>query len=95
MPPAWEWFNKKSFARETDRIPISNTNGKFFHENGLICAPWNRLAYNQIDGILGLHKDWFTAGWLNNSWTRGCTTLVSMAMVIHFKLQKEISIKQT
>lgn len=47
QPPAWHWYNPETQAldhpRDTPR-PIG-----FFHGKGVICAPWNRLAYKTID----------------------------------------------
>jgi hypothetical protein len=82
-PPAWHWFNPATGAiddrRDTPR------GGNFLHSNGVICAPWNRLAYSGIDPR-GPHGDWQIGAWQKNSYTGACRTLSAMALRIAHEL---------
>jgi len=57
-------------------IPIGGST--YFHTNGVLCAPWNRLTYSTIDSR-GPHNDWTVGDWKSNPQTRACTTLAAMA----------------
>jgi hypothetical protein len=46
-PPAWHWFNPTTSA--IDAKIDTPVGGNFLHGNGVICAPWNRLAYQSVD----------------------------------------------
>lgn len=76
MPPAWHWYNKQTKA--IDSPGDTPTGGTFFHGNGVICAPWNRLAYKHIDAR-GPHSDWTIGNWLSAKETAGTQTLAAMA----------------
>lgn len=58
VAPAWRFIDqaggspKSAFPAPGARQGI---NGSIFHSNGLICAPWNRLAYRELGGV---HDDW-------------------------------------
>jgi hypothetical protein len=84
-PPAWHWFNPAT-GRIDDRRDTPR-GGNFLHSNGVICAPWNRLAYATVDSR-GPHRDWQIGAWQNNSYTRACRTLSAMALRIACELLK-------
>jgi len=80
IPPAWHWLNPETGALgERAHTPVG---GNFFHGNGVICAPWNRLAYKSVDDR-GPHPDWAIEGdWKANAYTGAATTLAAMALRI-------------
>jgi hypothetical protein len=85
-PPAWHWFNpatgKIDDPRDTPR------GGNFFHGSGVICAPWNRLAYTAVDSR-GPHPDWEIGAWQNNPHNKACRTLSAMALRIAYEMIKK------
>ncbi len=57
-PPAWQFVDAAGASpRSAYPAPgnIAGISGSIFHPNGLICAPWNRLAYSELGGV---HNDW-------------------------------------
>lgn len=58
LPPAWRFLDPRN-GREIGRAayPMAGpfANGSVLHANGVICAPWNRLAYADKRGP---HADW-------------------------------------
>lgn len=84
QPPAWHWYNPATDA--IDRPVDTPQKGGFFHGKGVICAPWNRLAYTIVDQR-GPHSDWSLGDWLTNEKTGACRTLAAMAQRIHLELQ--------
>jgi hypothetical protein len=83
QPPAWRWCDAE--AKNTDR-PCDQPKGSgFLHTCGVICAPWNRLAYKAIDPR-GPHQDWTLGDWQNNAYTGGCRTLAAMALRVFVEL---------
>lgn len=84
LPPIWTWFNRKT---ATCHQPADTPKGAggYFHGSGRICAPWNRIAYKQVDPK-GPHQDWQLANWLTNPQTNGCTTLAAMALRVAVEL---------
>jgi len=77
QPPAWHWCD--TGGGRTD-LPSDRPQGSgFLHPNGVICAPWNRLAYKSVD-TRGPHQDWTIGDWQKNSHTGGCTTIAHMAL---------------
>jgi hypothetical protein len=85
MPPAWHWFNPVSGG--IDIRPETPRGGNFLNTSGVICAPWNRLAYKTVDSR-GPHSDWQIGAWQNNSYTGACRTLSAMALRIAHELMK-------
>lgn len=81
-PPAWHWCDADG---RTDRLADRPRGSGFLHGNGVICAPWNRLAYKGIDPR-GPHQDWALEDWRNNPQTGGCTTLGHMVLRIYVEL---------
>jgi hypothetical protein len=75
-PPAWHWSDPA--GQKTDTPQVTGLGGQFFHQSGVVCAPWNRLAYKSIDSR-GPHDDWSIGDWLSNEKTRQCVTLAAMA----------------
>ena len=76
-PPAWHWCDGEGGG--LDKRSNAPDGQDFLHSNGVICAPWNRLSYKEIDPR-GPHTDWVIADWRNNSKTGGCKTLSAMAI---------------
>jgi hypothetical protein len=85
IPPAWRWYNAES--QEIDQPRDTPKGGGFFHDAGVICAPWNRLAY-QSEDARGPHGDWAIGNWRANPQTGGCKTLAAMALRIAVELKK-------
>lgn len=87
LPPAWHWFNPTTGA--LDQPKDTPRGGNFLHGNGVVCAPWNRLAYKSVD-TRGPHDDWSIGDWQSNSYTKGCKTLAAMALRIAHELQTSL-----
>lgn len=82
-PPAWHWSDESGKRLDDPRY---TPEGKgFLHDSGRICAPWNRLAYRNVDPK-GPHADWTLADWATNAKTAECTTLSAMALRIYVEL---------
>lgn len=82
-PPAWHWYNPETKAIDAPRD--SPLGGNFFHSAGVICAPWNRLAYKGVDAR-GPHDNWTIGNWMTISETGGTRTLAAMATRIAHEL---------
>ena len=83
-PPAWHWCDCDGLGRDLpNNTPLGT---EFLHSNGVICAPWNRLAYKTIDPR-GPHAEWVPTDWRNNQYTRGCKTLCAMALRVAVELK--------
>jgi hypothetical protein len=58
LPPVWRFLHPHTGA-DIGRAAFPKAgafeNGSVLHSNGVICAPWNRLAYAAHGGP---HKDW-------------------------------------
>lgn len=83
-PPAWHWYNphtKKIDQHQDIPKPVG-----FFHSNGIICAPWNRLAYSSVDSR-GPHGEWVIGDWRSNPQNGACRTLSAMALRIGLELR--------
>lgn len=83
MPPTWRWCDAQGVNR--DQPQLSPRGSGFLHSAGVICAPWNRLAYRAIDSR-GPHAEWVLGDWRNNSYTQGCKNLGAMALRIYVEL---------
>jgi hypothetical protein len=83
VPPAWHWCNQE--GEQLDSRAHTPEGSGFLHSAGVVCAPWNRLAYKSVDQR-GPHQDWAIGDWRNNSHTGGCKTLSSMALRIYVEL---------
>ena len=83
-PPAWHWYNRET--RAIDNPCDTPKGGKFFHSHGVICAPWNRLAYTCRDSR-GPHNDWNIGNWVAVKETGGTRTLAAMAERIAYELR--------
>lgn len=86
-PPAWHWFNAQSGA--IDNPGDTPKGGNFFHSAGVICAPWNRLAYQAIDPR-GPHPEWNIGDWQSNPQNGACRTLSAMALRIAQELARNL-----
>lgn len=84
VPPVWHRYNAGSKA--IDQPSDTPTGGAFFHGAGVICAPWNRLAYRSEDAR-GPHSDWTIGAWRSNDKTGACRTLAAMALRIATELK--------
>ena len=61
MPPIWTFVHPTSRANIGKSAYPKPIRSSVLHGNGLVCAPWNRLAY-QVNG--GPHGDWGElSGW--------------------------------
>jgi len=84
QPPAWHWYNRET--KEIDAFGDTPTGGSFFHGSGVICAPWNRLAYKTKDPR-GPHNDWDIGNWMAVAQTGGTRTLAAMAERVAHELR--------
>jgi hypothetical protein len=87
QPPAWHWYNPATGL--LDQKADTPAHVGFFHSNGVICAPWNRLAYTAVD-TRGPHTDWNIGDWRANPKTGACRTLGAMALRIAQELQSRL-----
>ena len=83
-PPAWHWYNPET--KMIDAPCDTPLGGSFFHSSGVICAPWNRLAYKGVDAR-GPHDNWTIGNWMAIPETGGTRTLASMATRIAHELR--------
>jgi hypothetical protein len=83
-PAAWHWCDREGNGR--DVVTNAPMGSEFFHSSGVICAPWNRLAYKTIDPR-GPHGEWVPTDWRNNPYTKGCKTLCAMALRVAVELK--------
>lgn len=61
MPPAWRFLDPRTgldIGRPSFPAPGPFPGGSILHSNAVICAPWNRLAYQDKGGP---HNDWTDA----------------------------------
>jgi hypothetical protein len=87
LPPAWRWCDESGTAHDLDHLTPASGESAFLHSRGVICAPWNRLAYESEDAR-GPHGDWVVTGdWTKNSHTGQCRTLAAMATRIAIELR--------
>lgn len=86
QPPTWCWCNPKTHI--TGRPEDTPRGSGYFHSSGRICAPWNKIAYQQIDPQ-GPHSDWELANWRNNPRAVGHTKLLEMALRLSIELMSE------
>jgi hypothetical protein len=84
LPPAWHYRNPDSGV--LDAPADTPLGGGFLHSHGVICAPWNRLAYAQCDSR-GPHNEWDIGNWKTNTNTAGTKTLCAMALRIAYELR--------
>jgi hypothetical protein len=61
LPPIWRFLDPRTGAVVGPAAYPRPTGSSILHPNGLVCAPWSRLAY-QAEG--GPHPDWDApTGW--------------------------------
>lgn len=61
IPPAWRFVGPATgddIGLPAFPAPGSYPGGTVLHPNGLVCAPWNRLAYKTPENPSGVHEDW-------------------------------------
>lgn len=80
LPPIWRWCDHDGGALDMPHV-TPNGGSAFFHGNGVICAPWNRLAYSKVDSR-GPHGEWQISNWKAIPDTKECKTLAAMAIRI-------------
>ncbi len=90
-PPAWHFRNPQT--GELEHPAGTPRGGGFFHSSGVICAPWNRLAYRS-QWERGPHNDWTIGDWRANPSTGGAKTLSAMALRIYVELQSSYQGRQ-
>ena len=83
-PPIWRWCNPETHIPD-QLLDMPRGSGGYFHNSGRICAPWNRIAYSQVDPQ-GPHSDWQLENWMTNPKTGCCTTLPAMALRLAVEL---------
>lgn len=84
-PAAFHWSDETGTRlNQPQDTPLG---GGFLHGSGRICAPWNRLAYQQVDPR-GPHSDWDLAGWKANPKTGGTNTLAAMFLRVQHELRR-------
>ena len=83
VPPAWQFVDEAgNGARHA--FPAPGPSGSVFHQNAVICAPWNRLAYSELGGP---HGDWSGAtAWLSVQGNTRATTIADMLAIIRVNL---------
>lgn len=87
QPPAWRWTTGEPHHTTVIAIPGQLPGGisSMFHDNGTICAPFNRLAYKEHNGP---HNDWGgPLAWLSVRGQVSATVLGEMLaqIVLHLK----------
>jgi hypothetical protein len=85
-PPAWHWCDSQGTS--IDELRYAPQGSGFLHPNAVICAPWNRLAYQTVSSR-GPHGDWQIGDWKNNPYTKGCVTLAAMALRLSVELMSD------
>lgn len=85
LPPAWRFLDEAG-ASTRSAFPAQGAGpgGSVFHTQPVICAPWNRLAYQDAGGP---HDDWGGAtSWLTVSGVTRATTIADMLAVVRVHL---------
>lgn len=89
-PPAWRFVNPGT-DEEAVKFPaagqLPGTGGSIFHGNHVICAPWNRCAYQSHDPK-GPHNDWSITGWQEVSGYTRALTIADMLDQIRIHLRQ-------
>jgi hypothetical protein len=81
LPPARDAEEKSRRAEEKVKAPfpkgaaVPHVGSSIFHPHGIICAPFNLLAYHPHGGP---HTDWNAATWLDVRGNVRATTLAEM-----------------
>lgn len=61
LPPIWRFVDPRTGAMIGKAAYPQPNGASVLHSNGLICAPWSRLAYSSEGGV---HNDWGAlTGW--------------------------------
>jgi hypothetical protein len=85
LPPLWSFVQPGTDNSEKKWYPTAGENS-IFHSNGLICAPWNRLAYSDHGGP---HNDWSgPAAWLQVRNVSVCHSIPDMLASIDHHLRR-------
>lgn len=85
QPPMLDFEEADTGKRGTHRAYPWSSYDSFFHTEPIICAPFNRKAYQKV------HTNWQLAGWMNSTeqgvqWSQ-FSTMPSMLLVIHKRLR--------
>jgi hypothetical protein len=91
-PPAWRVVELGTNEPTVDHFPAATPSagiaGSVFHGNKLICAPWNRLAYQECNPS-GPHGNWGgPTAWLQVGEGPRATELAEMLELIHAHLRQ-------
>ena len=91
-PPAWRVVelgtNVPTVAHFPAATPAAGIPSSIFHSNKVICAPWNRLAYKEVDPN-GPHDNWGgPTAWLQVTDGPHATILAEMLSAIHIHLRQ-------
>lgn len=81
LPAAWQWCGE--VGAELGHPKHCPAGSGYFHGSNVICAPWNRLAYQDVGGP---HGDWVLSAWKQSPQTNGCISLASMALRLFVEL---------
>lgn len=85
QPPLLDFEEFDTGKRGTHRAYPWSSYDSFFHGDPIICAPFNRKAYQKV------HTNWQLSGWMtsteqNVQWSQ-YTTMASMLALIHGRLR--------
>lgn len=61
IPPAWRFLDPRTgMDVGLPAFPAAGPfpGGSVLHPSGVICAPWNRLAFKTTENPSGVHEDW-------------------------------------
>lgn len=85
VPPAWTFVEPDSQTTTKHAFPARSRGATIFHQNPVICAPFNRLAYKEYNGP---HANWSgPSNWMNITGHVRATTIADMLNVINLHLQ--------
>lgn len=85
LPPSWTFCDANWDATAEKRFfpnPVRTRFGSsIFHTKPVICVPFNRLAYAELDGP---HKDWKLSGWTSAGGTNSvrANTIGDMLQIV-------------
>lgn len=91
MPPEWRFVDSRN---EVDIGPAAYPhpgpfpNGSILHTNGVICAPWNRLAYGDRGGP---HSDWQDAASWQTTAPDRTRALIIPDMLVRIRAEVQVS----
>jgi hypothetical protein len=85
LPPMWRFVRPGTDEVDKAWFPSAGPNSTF-HGDGVICAPWNRLAYGEHGGP---HGDWGGPGaWLQVTGVTTAHTIPDMLAIVDANLRQ-------